>query len=380
MKKTTKTGNKTWRSGSYTLILIKKRQGPAVYLYLSGQAKQCARGLTKEELGTNEGVDKIIAKLDILFEKDKNTQTFLAFNEFYEYRRSSGVNIIEFLVHYEFLYNKLKKLDVVLPEGVQAFFLLKAANVADENERLARTTCGEMTYENMKLCIKKIFGGPTSGGSDGGGAPLVKSEPVFQSSHLEDVNYTSGNRVCRGRGRSRGYNTGAGSRQERASSGMNPVDKDGKMMKCFSCGSFYHFSRYCPSKRYGDNDVKQTKEVHITLLSARSDVKARGLVKECLGKALLDSACTKTVCGATWLNMYLDTLHGDDKALVEVLYSVVAIIKKFAIAIFKSHDLHAINVFGDYCGYAMRAWDARLVRKFVNIDDSSIYHLLYHYH
>ena len=44
-------------------------------------------------------------------------------------------------------------------------------------------------------------------------------------------------------------------------------------------------------------------------------------MKECLGKALLDSACTKTVCGATWLNMYLDTLHGDDKALVEVLYS-----------------------------------------------------------
>ena len=54
--------------------------------------------------------------------------------------------------------------------------------------------------------------------------------------------------------------------------------------------------------------------------------------------------------------------------------SVVAIIKKFAIAIFKSRDLHAINGFGDYCGYAMRAWDARLVRKFVNIDDSSIYH------
>ena len=58
--------------------------------------------------------------------------------------------------------------------------------------------------------------------------------------------------------------------------------------------------------------------------------------------------------------------------------SVVAIIKKFAIAmaitIFTSHDLHAINGFCDYCGYAMRAWDARLVRKFVNIDDSSIYH------
>ena len=119
----------------------------------------------------------------------------------------------------------------------------------------------------------------------------------------------SGNRIWhgRGRGRSRGYNTGAGSRQEKSSSGMNPVDKDGKVMKCFRCGSSYHFSRFCPSKRYDDSDIKQPKEVHITLFSARSDGKARGLVK--------------AVCGATWLNMYLDTLHGDDKALVEVLYS-----------------------------------------------------------
>ena len=170
--------------------------------------------------------------------------------------------------------------------------------MSDENERLARATCGEMTYTNMKLCIKKIFGDPTSGGGDNGGAPLVKSEPVFQSSHLEDVNYTSGNRVWRGRGRGRirSYNTGTGpsqdrsstgmnpvnntgSRQERSSSRMNPVDKDGNVMKCFNCGSFYHFSRLCPSKRYGDNDVMPSKEVYITLFSARSDGKARGLVK-----------------------------------------------------------------------------------------------------
>ena len=118
--------------------LDKKKQGAAVYLCLLDKAIECARSLTKEELGANDGVAKIVAKLDILFEKDINTQTFLAFNEFYEYRRSSGVNIIEFLVHYEFLYSKLTKLEVTLPEGVQAFFLLKAANVSDENERLAK--------------------------------------------------------------------------------------------------------------------------------------------------------------------------------------------------------------------------------------------------
>ena len=41
---------------------------------------------------------------------------------------------------------------------------------------------------------------------------MIKCEPVFPSSHLEDVHYTSGYRGWRGRGQgrgeNRGYNTG----------------------------------------------------------------------------------------------------------------------------------------------------------------------------
>lgn len=62
--------------------LDKKKQGPAVYLCLSGKARECARDIKPEDLGSVEGVAKIVAKLDTLFEKDKNTQTFLAFNGF----------------------------------------------------------------------------------------------------------------------------------------------------------------------------------------------------------------------------------------------------------------------------------------------------------
>ena len=46
-----------------------------------------------------------------------------------------------------------------------------------------------------------------------------------------------------------------------------------------------------------------------------------GLVGECFGKALLDSACTKTVCGETWMKVYLDTLDENDMKLVETLHS-----------------------------------------------------------
>ena len=65
--------------------LENKRQGPAVYLVLSGRARECVRALMPEEIGAANGVKKITNKLDTLFEKDKNTQTYLSFKEGYDY-------------------------------------------------------------------------------------------------------------------------------------------------------------------------------------------------------------------------------------------------------------------------------------------------------
>ena len=36
-------------------------------------------------------------------------------------------------------------------------------------------------------------------------------------------------------------------------------------------------------------------------------------VGETLSCAVLDSGCTRTVCGKVWLNCYLDTLTDDEK-------------------------------------------------------------------
>ena len=41
------------------------------------------------------------------------------------------------------------------------------------------------------------------------------------------------------------------------------------------------------------------------------------LVRESLGMGILDSACTRTVTGETWLNVYLDTLSDSDRACVK---------------------------------------------------------------
>ena len=74
----------------------------------------------------------------------------MAFKELYFYKRDIGVNTNDFLVRYEFSYQKLQKLGMTLSEGVQAFFMLNAANLSEGNKKLARTTYTSLKYRRMK--------------------------------------------------------------------------------------------------------------------------------------------------------------------------------------------------------------------------------------
>ena len=306
--------------------LEKKRRGPAVYLSLSGRAREAVRGLTTTQLGGDNGVKLITDKLDAILEQDANTRVFLAFKKFYDYRRSSGTTIVDFLIRYEYLYQSLGTHNNALPEGVQAFFLLTAANVSEEMEKLARATCPAMTYNEMKKTIQKIFGDPGSA-AEGTAAPSIKIEPSFLASESEEAYWTRYN-SNRGRGRSRGTtnfsgrgrgrwnrrfpsNSSYNSSNSAGRGSGNAVGRDGKVLRCFKCGSDQHFANAC----------KAEEEVHFTLLSSRSDkpdVPLSALLQETLGMAILDSGCSKTVAGKTWMDSYLDQLSDKDRSVVKM--------------------------------------------------------------
>ena len=165
--------------------LPKAKQGPAVYLSLTGRARECVRDITPEQLSADDGVTTITTKLDAIFKKDQNTRAYLVFKEFYDYRRSAGIPITEFFVRFEYLYHKLQQFDMKLPEGVKACFLLNAVNISDDNEKLARATVGELTYENMKQKIQTIFGDPN--GTDL--AAGCKAESIFYANGRRGGNF-----------------------------------------------------------------------------------------------------------------------------------------------------------------------------------------------
>ena len=59
--------------------------------------------------------------LDEIYLQDPKTSTYMAFKDFYSYKKDIGININEFLMHYKFLCQKFRKFGMTLPNGVQAF-------------------------------------------------------------------------------------------------------------------------------------------------------------------------------------------------------------------------------------------------------------------
>ena len=133
-----------------------EKVGLSVYLSLKGQARDVVRHLKPSEIGAEGGYEKIMAELDKVYLKDNTTQAFCAFKDFYEYKRSAGQHFAEFIVEYDQKYRKVEKYEMELPQGVQAFFLLKAANLTVESEKLARATA-KLDYKDMREKLSRIF-------------------------------------------------------------------------------------------------------------------------------------------------------------------------------------------------------------------------------
>ena len=102
--------------------------------------------------------------------------------------------------------------------------------------------------------------------------------------------------------------------------GTNPLDRYGNRTKCAICGSVFHWVKDCPHKEDVHEAVcenqEETRDCNITLLVRDVDP-SEVLMCEAFSTAVVDTACTKTVCGQQWLNNYIDLLDDDQKLQVK---------------------------------------------------------------
>ena len=107
----------------------------------------------------------------------------------------------------------------------------------------------------------------------------------------------------------------------------NTQNSSGKFTKCFICKSVYHWIKDCPhleevEHTYGIEDTNvalsvEKEEINIVLFGKGiKEHYNRTLLGETIGCGLLDSGCSKSVCGKDWLELYKETLSQEEEKLI----------------------------------------------------------------
>ena len=96
----------------------KKRLGPLVYLSLQGDARDAVRDVPLESLSQDDGLNKVIEKLDSIFLKDDTARAFCAIKDFVEFRRESGQSFTKFMVEFNAKYREIKKHELTFQDDM----------------------------------------------------------------------------------------------------------------------------------------------------------------------------------------------------------------------------------------------------------------------
>ena len=280
-----------------------EKKALAVFAALQGKTKKAALQMEIKELKDKNGIKKITTKLSALFLKDIKHATYDAYEKFEKFQRDKNMSIQEYTIEFEDLHYNLSKYKIVLPEAVLVYRYLNSANLSEHHKEMVRATIADLTYSNMVQQVKAIYHDAYHK-SENDSAP-VKVEKCEDDEDPHNTYYgTAAHQWNRGRGRDvyRGNNRFDNNRR-------NPTNRNGESMRCHKCGSIYHFARFCTEKNSRTRDEIKlqfyTEEVMHTL------------VGETICMAVLDSGCTKTVCGEKWLSLYLETLDETDRGSVK---------------------------------------------------------------
>ena len=331
--------------------LEKKKQGTAFLLELKeGKVKNAVRSLGIEVISQEDGLENIINHLDKIYEEDSAQLSYRIYCKFEKYVRPEDMHLQSYISEFEKMVADLRKQKIILPEAVLAYRFLNSANLSPEKVDLALATVKELTYDEMSMTVGKIFSVQTNVSaldevSSSSGAPVkVETQECNFAAHHSRRNHSRGyNRSSKRPMRyQRGYNSTR--RNHYPYNGLGKRSRTQTM--CYECNEMGHIARDCPknsdkdvhyftqSNSTASTDADDSMEIPIestyfalftTLVTENpsdcivKDLKSEelgSLVFESLSCAIIDSGCTKTVVGRSWLNNYCDTLEEGQKKLM----------------------------------------------------------------
>ena len=204
------------------------------------------------------------------------------------------MSMVDFINEFETFYKNIRKNEMELPTGLLGCRLLKSAEISEDKHQSARATLTSFSDECMKSELKAIYDNLSQEIS----SLLLKVEPVFESKGYRKDGYYS-----------RGENNSFNRRKKVRGRKRNPLNSYGKISRCAMCQSMYHYAR-----DYPHSDSNKSQENKGTLFTQEAQkCFLQNFLGETLILAVLDSGCTKTVCGEEWLKCYVDSLSEEEK-------------------------------------------------------------------
>ena len=238
-----------------------------------------------------------------------------------------------------------------------AFKLLRKANITKDEKLLVLTGMSydnkETLYEEAKKSLKKFKG---SDGESGNSGSNIKMEPAFLAANEEALlaaGYTRTRGNNRDIGRDRGeiwmhgrpvrgaaggdlpctefrrqaarggryQHTNLGSRvsqpSDRNRKNIYPTGPDGRTKTCKSCGSFRHLLPACRDSTENMAKINIVEDENAVVFTLYNKEELRRLGVDARNCAVLDSACSSTVCEDSWINNYIQSLGTNDRQKVK---------------------------------------------------------------
>lgn len=176
-----------------------------------------------------------------------------------------------------------------LPDAVLAFKPLDTECLDMKDRQLALPACTDLTFTSKKSALKRLFGGKVSASSMG-----VNQETAYITEQR----------------RQKGKSGPQKDHHKTTLAGTNPLNRYGRRSKCAVCQSKFHWAKDCPHrgeqvKLTEESNTNDTEECNITLYTKELPTEAEIFMTECFGPAIIDTACTRTVCGQEWLDDYV---------------------------------------------------------------------------
>ena len=87
---------------------------------MKDKAREAALEIDIDEIKKETSVQTILERLDKLYLHDTNQSAYIAYQNFWTFKRPEKIPMKEYLVKFEQLYTKIKEHQMILPDGVRS--------------------------------------------------------------------------------------------------------------------------------------------------------------------------------------------------------------------------------------------------------------------